>query len=78
MAAFNFLTCNGYVTIERSGDYDCDAPKRCAELEAERNDGFAVVASSSGELVADAEGWWTPPTLSAYERAVANVLEGGV
>lgn len=67
-----FLTCDGYTVIAEDR-YDCNAPAICRRLETERDDGYCVVASRNGELVADADGWWSrdegsPP----YDAATAT------
>lgn len=67
-----FLTCKGYQVIGETTN-DCDAPAECLRLEQERNDGYAVVASRDGVLVADAGGWMRtrhgPPP---YDAATAT------
>lgn len=55
MAAF--LTCDGYKVIGTAPD-DADLPALCAKLETERGDGYAVLATIDGTLVADASGMW--------------------
>jgi len=67
------LTCKDYSTI-RECRYDDDLPALCRVAEEERDDGYAVLASTDGVLVADAAGWWdrdlgpADPILAAYER----------
>ena len=64
------LTCNRYRVL-REVPFDADLPKLCAAAELEAKDGYAVVASRDGKLVADTEGYWPEYPMSAYERAEA-------
>lgn len=67
-----FSSCQDYKTIATAA-HDVDAPKECARLEAERNDGFAVCAWSNGRLVADADGWTERQDgASPYDAATAT------
>jgi len=43
-----------------SGPDDENAPARCRELEEQRNDGWAVLASREGRTIASADGWSEP------------------
>ena len=53
------LTCDRYQVVrEVRPDEGWDLPVLCLEEERRRADGFAVVASHDGRIVADAEGWW--------------------
>ena len=51
------LTCDRYRVI-REVPFGSDLPALCREEEARRNDGYAVVASTDGEMVADADGYF--------------------
>ena len=50
------LTCNGYVSI-RHIPCDADVPVECQVEELRRMDGYAVVASLDGQIIANAEGY---------------------
>lgn len=53
------ITCNGYRTIAvLPVGVDTDLPQLCRDYEALLNDGYAVLASSDGRFVADADGLW--------------------
>ena len=58
------LTCDGYQVIREIPD-DANAPAECLAEETRRNDGYAVIASRGGIIVADSEGWWAPRGLVA-------------
>ena len=57
------ITCDGYgvVGIPATGDL----PAECRRTEAERADGYAVLATRDGRIVADADGWWNRDVLDA-------------
>lgn len=69
------ITCNGYTVIREVGLDATDLPELCRAAEVKQNDGFAVVASRDGRMVADAEGWIRSSPMSAYERAESSFGE---
>lgn len=72
---YTFYTCDGYKPIAFAA-YDTpirEVIARCADLETERNDGFAVIAMVQGEIVATAEGVSTSEPLDrAYQAGYAH------
>jgi hypothetical protein len=52
------ITANGYKVIETLGYSTANLPALCAAAEKARNDGYVVLATVNGEIVADAEGYW--------------------
>jgi len=50
------LTCRDYSVIGFAPD-DSNLPLHCERHEQARNDGYAVIASIDGQIVACASGW---------------------
>ena len=75
-----FLTCDGYKVIITMSALDLERDGRtvpciCADFERARDDGYVVVATRDGLIVADGGGWFAKFPCDAYERAEASFGE---
>lgn len=52
-----FYSSADYNTMIFKANHGSDAPAICRQLELERNDGYSVVASQDGRIIADGSGW---------------------
>lgn len=64
----SIISCKDYLTVIEQVSTVTEAVERCREIEAERNDGYAVCAWNGSRYVADAEGAAEDYGMSQYER----------